>query len=551
MQTEGDQRTSQANRESDNRMTLERESGNVLKLGRQGGNVSLGREGAIGLNNQPYTSAVQTALQESLGPLNLQEGYDPAMREKAVSLATSGIAKQKERALAAMKENQMKAGNFGSSVGQREMAELEAQYDQQAQDAGNRIDVQNMEAARQDRYSNLSAQQARLGQLSSIAGQGQNLELTGAQFGRQGVGADNAATLAEQEFARRGTASDNASMTQEAQFAREGRSTDRASTAAEASFGREGRSMDEQTRQIQEQFARQGRQIDNATAMQLAQYGQQGRAIDYSRDMEQSQFGRQGTAADNALALQEAQFAQGATGQNNQAEQIRAEYARQGIQLDNATAMQLAQYGQQSRGLDYDRGVAEDQRQFNNATQAGQFAREGRQMDFQNQQGMNQQDFQNQVTAGQFNQQNQGQMSDEEWRRYQEEQRLVEQGDAVVNEAGRYNLENRAKANEVNYGRYRNTLQDLAGYTSGSLYTPESMRGADIYNQQEAERQARLSGVVNTGLAIYGASQGRIPTQTTAPTTATPYQVPGNFQLRGTVPTPQYNRALASYRRAA
>lgn len=552
MATEGSQRSTTPNQESGNRLIMEREGGNVLKLGRQGGEVSLGREGSVGLNSQPYTSAVQQALQEQMGPLNLQEGYDPAMREKAVSLATSGIDKQKERALAQMKEQQMASGNFGSSVGQREMAELAMQYDQQRQNAENQIDVQSMEAARQDRYSNQSAQQARLGQLAQIAGQGQNLELTGAQFGRQGIGADNAATMTEHEFSRRGTAADNASIAQEAQFGREGRATDRASSAAEAQFGREGRTIDEATRQREQAFGREGRQIDNSTALTMAQYGQQARGVDYARDMEQTALARQGTAADNAATTQEAQFAQGATGINNQVEQLRAEFARQGVQLDNATLMQLAQYGQQARGVDYERGTAEDQRQFQNNMQQEQFAREGRQTDFANEQTMGNQDWQRTMEANQFNQQNQGQMSDEEWRQYQEQQRLIENQDAATNEASRYNLENRAKSNEVNYGRYRDTLSDLAGYTQGNLYTPESQREAEIYNTQEANRQARLGAVINTGAAIYGASQGRIPAgsaaQSTVPQTA---QDQYQLQLKGTTPTYRGSRALASYRRAA
>jgi len=528
MQTEAGHPLPAPDLESDNRLILQREGGNVLRLG---------REGAIGLNSQPYTTAAQRALAEQMSPLNLQEGYDSAMREKAVALATSGIERQKEHALARLKEEQMKAGNFGSSVGQREMAELARQYDEQLQNAERQIDIRNMEAARQDRYANLMAQQARLRQLADIAGLGQNLELAGAQFGRHGVSADNAATMAEQEFARRGRAADNAAMLQEAQF------------------GREGRRIDEETRRWEQMFGREGRQMDNTTAMQLAQYGRQGREADYLRDMEQARFRREGMQLDNAAALQEQQFAREGAQLNNQIEQLQAEFARQGIQLDNATLMQMAQYGREGRATDFLRDVSESQRDFQNRMELERFMREGRGIDFANRNLIGEQDWRRQMEAEEFNRENQAIQSDEDWRRYQELQRRAERAEEIGNEAQRYNLENLARENEVRYGRYRNAISDLANYANGNPYDPQSAINADVWQRQEADRQARLNAFINTGLASYGASHyGALhrgtPASIQPQAPIVPVQVP-NFRFRGTMPSYHGNRALALYRRAA
>jgi len=611
-------------------LTLTREGGNVLSLGRQNDNLNLGRESKIGLNNQDYTGAVKSAMASQATPLSLAQGFDPAMREKAVSLATSGMSRQKENALAMLKEEQMKAGNYGSSVAQKQMADLVAQYDEKIANATNSVDVQDLQANREDRYRNLTAEQQRASQLGSLAGVGQGMELAGSQFGRQGISADNnaavqeaqfrnqntqanhqatsqefqsgvqgraadrASQMQEAQFGREGTNQDNALAMQQAEFARTGRTMDNATALQLAQYGREGRGIDtnaayqqaefertgratDRGSQVQEyqteeqaraannalaqqqaefarqgmqldnanitqgaEFQRQGRSMDNATAMQLAQYDRSGRETDYNRGVQGAQFGREGTAADNATAMTEAQFNQGATAQNNQIEQLKADYARQGIQLDNNTAMQLATYGREGRGLDYGRAENQNQQQFQNRMETERFGREGQQMDFQNQ-GVNEQnDWNRTMEANQFNRTGDTQRTQDDWMRFQEQQRQNENQAESANNADRFNIGNEANQNQENYGRFRNATNDLSNYTSGNLNTPESQKRADEWAQQEADRTARLGAVTNTALAGAQMYAGMPSSRTAAPASPTTPLAPAttpNVQLQGTGPT--------------
>lgn len=599
MTREGSQQKQQSQSESGQQLTLEREAGNVMKLGRQGGDIQLGREGSVGLQDDQFRGAIQQAIQEQMGPLSLAQGYDPAMRQKAVSLATSGIELQKQRALEKLKEEQMSAGNFGSSVGQAKMAELAAEYDRQSQQAMLSIDLQGLEADREDRYRNQSAQQQRLGQLASMAGQGQNLALTSGQFQRQGIGADNNAAMSEAEFARRGTAADNAATMNEMQFDREGRAIDRSSTTTEAQFGREGRGIDENARRFDAGFDREGRQIDNQSAMQLAQYGLQTRGMDYDRDMQQAQFGREGRGLDNQASMQERQMQFDAQARNNEDARYReqfeldklqrensrmmdeAQFDRGGRQLNNQNAMQLAGYGREGRGIDYDRGMQqaqfgregaaldnqtalqeagfnrdtigrqadnsrylyetnrqnvaadndmamrlaeydrqgrsadygrvsnENDRQFNQQMQLENWERGGRQIDLDNQLRMGDRGWNQEMEASRFNREGEALQSDADWRAAQEAQRRAENEASIGNQADLYNLEQEGRANEVNYGRYRNSINDLANYASGSQLDPQSVLDADVWQQQEAARQARFGGAVDTGLKLYDLATGK------------------------------------------
>jgi hypothetical protein len=164
----------------------------------------------------------QNALRQEMAgkqaPLNLQQGYDPAMRDTLVANATSGLGQQKEQAMAALKEQQMKSGNFGSSVGQKQMSDLMADYDRQVIQAGQQADIMNMSASREDRYANLGAENTRSQMVGNFAGQSAGLEMGAQGYKRDTVGLQNQAALIMEDYARQGKQIDNATAMQMAEF---------------------------------------------------------------------------------------------------------------------------------------------------------------------------------------------------------------------------------------------------------------------------------------------------------------------------------------------
>ena len=124
-----------------------------------------------GANTYQERAALLGAMQGLQTPQNLAAGYDPNLRQTYIDMATSGLDQQKQAAIAQLKEQQMKSGNYGSSVGQKQMADLAAQYDRQIIEAGKQADLMQMEAEREDRYRNLLAEQSRIAQMAGIAGQ--------------------------------------------------------------------------------------------------------------------------------------------------------------------------------------------------------------------------------------------------------------------------------------------------------------------------------------------------------------------------------------------
>lgn len=185
-------------------------------------NVSAVPLGMQNYNQQVDTSQEQAAVRQELSrlsnPMQLQSGYDPKMRQTYVDMATSGLQQQKEQALAQLKEEQMKAGNYGSSVGQKAMADLAAQFDRQVTEAGKQADMMQMEAEREDRYRNLSAEQARSGMVLNTAGAGANLNLSSQGFSRDTTSLQNQAEALKAEYARQGIQIDNATAMQMAEF---------------------------------------------------------------------------------------------------------------------------------------------------------------------------------------------------------------------------------------------------------------------------------------------------------------------------------------------
>lgn len=196
-----------------------------------------------GLDLYKQKAAIANAMSQYQQPQNLEAGYGDNFVENYVQRATSGLDQQKNEAMARLKEEQMKSGNFGSSVGQKQMSDLAASYDRQAAEAGNEANILQAQALREDRYANLNADLARTGMLGNLAGQGANLELTGQGYARDTAQLQNQAAM------------------------------------------------------VKADFERQGIQIDNNTAMQLAQYGAGQTQQDFANRMSAAEFGRQGEQA--------------------------------------------------------------------------------------------------------------------------------------------------------------------------------------------------------------------------------------------------------------
>jgi hypothetical protein len=171
-----------------------------------------------GLNTLPMQGAVMREMAKYQDPMALESGYGQGFVENYVGKATSGLEQQKQRAMETLKENQMKAGNFGSSVGQRQMTELAADYDRQMTEAQMQAELLAAEANREDRYRNVSADLSRSGMLGNLAGQGAGMELQSQSYKRDTVNMQNDAELIKQNFARQGIQIDNDTALQMAQF---------------------------------------------------------------------------------------------------------------------------------------------------------------------------------------------------------------------------------------------------------------------------------------------------------------------------------------------
>ena len=81
------------------------------------------------------------------------------------------------------------------------MADLAAQYDRQVIEAGQQADLMQMEAEREDRYRNLSAEQSRIAQMAGIAGQSAGLDLSTAGYTRDTMAMQNNAEMIKAQYA--------------------------------------------------------------------------------------------------------------------------------------------------------------------------------------------------------------------------------------------------------------------------------------------------------------------------------------------------------------
>lgn len=171
-----------------------------------------------GANTYRQQNALTGAMQQLQTPQNLTAGYDQNLRQTYIDMATSGLDKQKTAAAEQLKEQQMKAGNYGSSVGQKQLMELQQDYDRQVSEAGKQADIMQMEAAREDRYRNIGAEQSRIGQMAGIAGQSAGLDLSTAAYGRDTMAMQNDVEMIKAQYARQGIQIDNDTAMQMAQF---------------------------------------------------------------------------------------------------------------------------------------------------------------------------------------------------------------------------------------------------------------------------------------------------------------------------------------------
>lgn len=172
--------------------------------------------------NNPNITGQQAVISQEMdrlsNPYEAIAGYDPEMRQNYVDLATSGLEQQKTEALARLKEEQMKAGNYGSSVGQKAVQDLIQNYDQQVINAGKEADTMQMEASREDRYANINADLSRVGALSSLAGQGAGLEFSESGYNRDTAQLQNDVELIKAQYQREGKQIDNDTAMKIAQF---------------------------------------------------------------------------------------------------------------------------------------------------------------------------------------------------------------------------------------------------------------------------------------------------------------------------------------------
>ncbi len=319
-----------------------------LQLTREGGNVvKLSRPGEISANTGFYQGNTDRAITTAANRLDapLREGYNSrGEMDQYVNLQRVKADKEKNAAIARLKEEQMAAGNYGSSVGQKQIADLEERYAAQNAELENQMYMKDMEAQRQDRYSNEAINQQRIADLARYAGAGQSQAIGAAQFGREGAGQSNAAQL------------------QEAQFNQGARGIDRASEMAEFESQRQGRAIDEQRRAAFDAQNLNARNINRGVAAQEAQFGREGRNIDYASGMDIGGFN------------------QGATGFNNAAALALAQYQAGENQRQFGNTLQAQQFGFNTEQQGFQNQFNQGQQGFQNQITAGTFNRQGQQL---------------------------------------------------------------------------------------------------------------------------------------------------------------------------
>lgn len=411
-------------------------------------------------------AAIANEMARLSNPQQLTAGFDKNMRDSSVALSTSGLKQQKDAAMAQLKEQQMASGNYGSSVAQKQMMDLQQDYDRQINEAGMAYDVRQNEASREDRYRNIDVENTRSNMLLNAAGARTSTELAGQGFARDTASMNNSVEALKAEFARQGKTIDNNTAMQMAQFAVSQDQQGFANAMASAGFNSQeaqqmyqnqvsSQNMSEQ--QTQQQF------INEMTAKGFtAQQAQQ----EYQNKMNNASFQAGESQRGFGNTVTATQF-------NNQVGQ-------------NQFANEMAKYGANTQ--------QEQQRFMNEMLRLGYSDAQAQQM------------YQNQVGADARNVAGDKDANQDAWNRYTSGQENARYKDAVASEKERYNIGQTTDAKTRQYNAYTQNAAALADYGRNSL-DPQSVIDAEARQRQEAEKNARLAGTIDlAGKAISYAS---------------------------------------------
>ena len=488
-------------------------------------NVSGVPLGMQNYNQQVDTSQEQAAVRQELSrlsnPMQLQSGYDPKLRQTYVDMATSGLQQQKEQALAQLKEEQMKAGNYGSSVGQKAMADLSAQFDRQIIEAGKQADMMQMEAEREDRYRNLSAEQARSGMVLNTAGAGANLNLSSQGFSRDTTSLQNQVEALKADYARQGIQIDNATAMQMAQFSSSQNQQDFSNKMAQVG-------MDNQN--IQQMFQNQMSAAGFNTQQAQQQFVNEMTRAGFTSDEAQKLFQNQMTGLNFNAGQQQQEYQNQANTasmrQQQEQQQFVNEMAKAGFSAEEAQRM----YQNQITGASFD--ANQRQQGFSNAMAGAYFSAQQAQQAYQNQMsnlwfntsqdqqqfqnqmtnlgfnaGQQQQGFQNQMNVAQMNQANQMAGYESDWRRYAAGQDQARYTDSTQNQAGLFNIGQADTADVRNYGVYQDAARNLATYGSNQI-DPASEVNYRLWLQEQQDKNARLGATIGAVGTVATAAMG-------------------------------------------
>lgn len=486
-------------------------------------NVSGVPIGMQNYNQQVDTSQEQAAVRQELSrlsnPTQLQSGYDPKLRQTYVDMATSGLQQQKEQAIAQLKEEQMKAGNYGSSVGQKAMSDLQAQYDRQVSEAGKQADLMQMEAEREDRYKNVSVDQNRAGLLTNVAGAGANLNLSSQGFSRDTTSLQNQAEALKAQYAQQGIQIDNATAMQMAQFSSSQNQQDFSNKMAQTGMNNQN---------IQQMFQNQMSAAGFNTQQAQQQFVNEMTRAGFTSDEAQKLFQNQMTGLNFNAGQQQQEYQNqvntSSMRQQQEQQQFVNEMAKAGFSAEEAQRM----YQNQITGASFD--ANQQQQGFSNAMAGASFSAQQAQQAYQNQMsnlgfntsqdqqqfqnqmtnlgfnaGQQQQGFQNQMNVAQMNQANQMAGYESDWRRYAAGQDQARYTDSTQNQAGLFNIGQADTADVRNYGVYQDAARNLAAYGSNQI-DPASEVNYRLWLQEQQDKNARLGATIGAVGTVAGAA---------------------------------------------
>ena len=236
---------------------------------------------------------------ESLStPYDLQAGYDSGLFDSSMRGFREMSQRQMEEDLARQKEEQMKAGNYGSSVGQEQRSDLIQDYRLAEQQKWLESKMNQMQAEREDRYRNIGVDQSRMGMAADLAGATAGLEMSGAGFARDTMQLQNDAERIKEQFAREGKQLDNNTAMMLAEFSSGQKQQDFSNRFAGAEFLSGQRQQDFANRMANADFRSGQNQIktDNDWKRYLADQDEIARAEDKINQAQLYNLGQRDTA---------------------------------------------------------------------------------------------------------------------------------------------------------------------------------------------------------------------------------------------------------------